>query len=105
MDDPGGRWIEFTTQDGRTSRMRVDQHQPVRRQPARDPAPRHGEAHLAGPDQHDGTDILECLLRQDGLPCDGERALAAQASPTVSNSTLSSASAADLPAQTTNWKA
>jgi len=24
MDDPGGRWIEFTTQDGRTSRLRVD---------------------------------------------------------------------------------
>jgi len=24
MDDPGGRWIEFTTLDGRTSRLRVD---------------------------------------------------------------------------------
>jgi len=25
MDDPAAQWIEFTTQDGRTSRMRVDQ--------------------------------------------------------------------------------
>lgn len=25
MDDPGGRWIEFTTQDGRTRRMRREQ--------------------------------------------------------------------------------
>src|SRR3989441_6694487 len=25
MDDPAAQWIEFRTQDGRTSRMRVDQ--------------------------------------------------------------------------------
>ena len=25
MDDPDARWIEFTTQDGRTSRLRVEQ--------------------------------------------------------------------------------
>jgi hypothetical protein len=31
MDDPGGRWIEFTTQDGRRSRMRVDQIDTVTR--------------------------------------------------------------------------
>ena len=31
MDDPGGRWIEFTTQDGRTSRLRVDQIDSVMR--------------------------------------------------------------------------
>src|SRR5437879_13257756 len=31
MDDPGGRWIEFTTQDGRTSRMRVEQIDTVMR--------------------------------------------------------------------------
>src|SRR5215475_4379460 len=31
MDDPGGRWIEFTTQDGRTSRMRVEQIDTVTR--------------------------------------------------------------------------
>jgi hypothetical protein len=31
MDDPGGRWIEFTTQDGRTSRLRVDQIDTVTR--------------------------------------------------------------------------
>ena len=31
MDDPGERWIEFTTQDGRTSRMRVDQIDTVMR--------------------------------------------------------------------------
>ena len=31
MDDPGGRWIEFTTQDGRTSRLRVDRIDTVMR--------------------------------------------------------------------------
>ena len=25
MDDPAAKWIEFTTQDGRSSRLRVDQ--------------------------------------------------------------------------------
>ena len=36
MDDPGGRWIEFTTQDGRTSRVRVDQIDAVTRAKAGD---------------------------------------------------------------------
>jgi len=31
MDDPDGRWIEFTTPDGRTRRMRVDQIDTVMR--------------------------------------------------------------------------
>lgn len=45
--------------------------------------------------------------RPDGSPACRERSVRdePQASPTVSNSTLSNASCAVLPAQTTNWKA
>src|SRR5881628_3950911 len=31
MDDPAARWIEFTTQDGQKSRMRIDQIDTVTR--------------------------------------------------------------------------
>jgi hypothetical protein len=38
-------------------RLRIAQYQPIRRQPAGNPAAGQRQAHLAGPDQNDGADI------------------------------------------------
>ena len=69
---------------------RVHDNQIVGRQPGIKPTTRQGNAHLAGTNQHDGANFAQCGVH---------------ASPTVSNITWLRASAAVLPAQTTNWNA
>src|SRR5690606_33836375 len=85
-------------------RIGIDQHQMTGLEARGQPAPRHGEAHLAGADQNDRPDIREGALSH-GAPEFQKSWSRPYASPTVSNRTSLSASLADLPAQITNWKA